>query len=193
MAKAKDKIVLNLNLLKPQSEPQKPWVKFSSWLFSSGRVIIVLVELAVLIAFVARFKLDADIATVNEAIGLQIPYIQSKRQLELEVRQIQLQLKTISDLRKSSPRYDLILDKIAAQTPQGVILDTLTMDKRVGGVGFRMVGIALTNTDLSTLLYGLRQEQGFSAIDLTSIGVEQGSISFTISGQSSVDITEQSL
>ncbi len=63
MSKSKVKLAIHLNLLKPQSNPEQLPIKLFRWLLLSGRYIFVFVEALVLIAFAARFKLDADIAT----------------------------------------------------------------------------------------------------------------------------------
>ena len=64
-AQKEDKLKIKLNLLHTQGLPEKLPVKFLKWLVNYGRYIVVLVEIIVLVAFVARFKLDADLAEIK--------------------------------------------------------------------------------------------------------------------------------
>ena len=68
MPKSKAHPAIDLNLLKPQSKPEKLPVRLLRWLLASGRYLFVFVEAIVLIAFAARFKLDEDLAAKKEDI-----------------------------------------------------------------------------------------------------------------------------
>src|SRR2546425_990488 len=99
MPKKPASIKINLDLLKPQSEPQRVALKAFKWLLSSGRLLVIFTEILVLAAFLFRFKLDADLQSTKEAIEQQIPYIQSQSGDENLIRQTQFQLSSIKNLR----------------------------------------------------------------------------------------------
>ncbi|MCL4366035.1 PilN domain-containing protein [Patescibacteria group bacterium] len=180
MPKPKSKLRINLNLLKPQSNPEKITVKLFSWLLSGGRYIFVVVEALVLIAFVTRFKLDADLATKKEAIEEQIPYIQSLKPYETVIRETQLKLSTISNIRKSSLDWSEVLKKIANQTPTNVQIISINIRKDAGNAVIHIIGQASTGSDLSSFIAGLKEESTFSNVNLASVGLEQGVIRFTL-------------
>lgn len=171
---------IHLDLLRPQSNPEKIWVILIRWLFSTGRYILIFVEAVVLIAFVTRFKLDADLASNKEAAENQIPYIQSQRPVEVLIRQTQLKLATIKAFRENSPDYVSILRHISSQTPQGVKILKLDLEKEVGKITIRITGQAQSNTDVTTFVSGLKQDKEFSNVNLTSAGLDQGAIHFSI-------------
>ena len=102
MPKSRPKLTIKLNLLRPQSNPEKLPLKLIRWLLYSGRYIFILVNALVLIAFGARFKLDGDLASKKEAIEEQIPYIESLKLYEILIRETQLKLSTIEGTKKSS-------------------------------------------------------------------------------------------
>jgi len=129
MPKAKHKLAINLNLLKPQSNPEKLPVKLIRWLLSSGRYIFVLVNALVLIAFGTRFKLDADLADKKYKIEEQIPYIDSLRPYEIIIRETQLKLLTIDTVKKSSPDWAATLKKIADQTPTSIKITNINIKR----------------------------------------------------------------
>ncbi len=180
MPKAKSKLTIKLNLLKPQSNPELLPVKFFRWLLSAGRYIFVLVEAVVLIAFGARFKLDADLASKKEAIEEQIPYIESLKPYEVLIRQTQLKLSTIGSLKGNSLDGSVILKKIADQTPSSVKITSINIDKKAGTITIHITGQTQINKDLSNFIVGLKGDSAFSNVNTTSIGLEQGMIKFTI-------------
>lgn len=182
MAKLPAKISLHIDLLKPQSSPEKPYLRFIRWLMSTGRFIVIIVEVVVLAAFLSRFKLDADIQTAKEAAEQQIPYIKSLSVDEAQIRQTQLQLATIKDVKQTSPDYVSILREIANQTPSSVKILTLSLEKDAGKSNLKITGTAQANQDVSTFALGLKSQDQFANINISSVSLEQGVINFTIIG-----------
>lgn len=180
MPKSSPKLSINLDLLKPQSNPQKLPVKLLRWLLSTGRFIFVFVEAVVLIAFIFRFKLDADIAARKEEIDEQIPYIESLKLTEVLIRQTQLKLSTIGGFNQSFADYPQILKRISDQTPTGVKITSLSLEKSVDKISIQINAQVQTNNDLITFLLGMREDQYFSDVNLVSVGLEQGIIRFTL-------------
>lgn len=178
--RSQPKFNLNLNLLRPQSNPEKIPVKLIHWLFASGRFIFVFVEALVLIAFIARFKLDADLAAKKEAIEEQIPYIESLKPYEVLIRQTQLKLSTIGSIRKNSLDFSLVFKKIADQTPINLKINSIDIKKDVGSANVHIVGQTQLSNDLTSFIAGLKEDGGFSNVTLTNVGLEQGLIKFTI-------------
>lgn len=183
------KLAIHLDLLHPQSSPEKLPVKLIRWLLSTGRFIFVFVEALVLLAFIARFKLDADLASKKEAIEQQIPYIESLKPYEILIRQTQLKLSTIDTIKTNSMDYPVILKKIADQTPVGVKIVSLNIGKNIDSATVQINAQVQTNNDLTSFTAGLKEDPIFSDVNLTSVGLEQGVINFTVS--TSVKLTQQ--
>lgn len=181
MSKSKSKLAINLNLLKPQSNPEKLPAKLINWLLSSGRYIFVFVEALVLIAFGARFKLDADLAAKKEAIEEKIPYIESLKPYEVVIRQTQLKLSTIDTIKRGSLDWPTVLKKIADQTPLNVKIISINIKKEAGSGSVRIAGQAPNGSELTSFITGLKGEKAFSNVNLENVAVEQGVITFTVS------------
>ena len=177
----KVKIGIHLDLLKPQSNPEKIPVKIIRWLLSTGRFIFIFVEIIVLIAFITRFKFDADLASKKEAIEQQIPYIESLKPFEILIIQTQFKLSTIDSFYKTYADYPQILKKIAGQTPFGVKIVGLNMEKDVTKVTIHLTAQAQSNNDVAIFLAGLKQDQLFSDVTITGISFEKGSLNFSLS------------
>jgi len=181
MAKNLPKLGIHLNLLKPQGNPEKIFVKLLKWLLATGRYIFIFVEALVLIAFIARFKLDADISSKKEAIEQQIPYIESLKPYEVLIRKTQLKLSTIDAIKTNSPNFSNILRKIADQTPSSVRINSINLSKELNSVKVQINGQSQNNNDLTIFFLGLKQDESFSNVGFSSIGFEKGAINFSIS------------
>lgn len=174
------KLAIHLDLLRPQSNPEKLLVKLIRWLLSTGRYIFVFVEALVLIAFIARFKLDADLQANKEAIEQQLPFIESLKPFEVLIRQTQFKLSTIDAFYRNYADYAQILKNIADQVPAGVKITSLNLEKNASKITVNLNCEAKNNSDLATLLTGLKQDQLFPDTNITSIGFEKGTLIFSV-------------
>ena len=177
------KLIINFDLLKPQSNPEKTSVKILRWLLSTGRYIFIFVEAVVLIAFIARFKLDEDLASKNEAIKQQVPYIQSLKSTENLIRQTQLKIASIDTSRKAYPDYAGILKKISDQIPSSVKINSLNIDFTEGIVTAKLSAQTQINSDLGVFISNLKQTQTFSDVNIDSVGFEKGNTVFSMTAQ----------
>lgn len=180
MPKPKPKIAINLDLLKPQSNPEKLLVKLLHWLLGSGRFIFIIVEAVVLIAFFTRFKMDADLASRKETIEEQIPYIESLKPDEILIKQTQLKLATINAFKTNQPDYPQILQQIGSNTPLSVTVTSLNLEKNSNKVIVHISAQAQNNKDVVTFITKLKEDKHFSNATLSSAGLEEAFIKFTI-------------
>ena len=183
MPKSAPKLAIKLNLLKPQSNPEKLPVKLIRWLLSTGRYIVIIVEAVVLVAFAARFKLDADLAAKKEAIEEQIPYIESLKPYEILIKQTQLKLSTIGNIKKDLLDWPAVIKKIADQTPLNVKIINIKMEKTIDNTSLHITGQTQLNSDLQSFIAGLRSDTTFNNVNLTSVVLEQGVIRFALDAQ----------
>lgn len=180
MPKPKSGLTINLDLLKPQSNPEKFLVRLMKWLLSTGRFIFIFVESLVLIAFIARFKLDADLASKKEAIEEQIPYIDALKSSEVLIRQTQFKLSTIESIKTTSADFATILNKISSQTPTDVKITNINLVKNIDNISIHINAQTQSNNNLTNFTTGLKEEEGFSNVNLVSVSLEQNSLHFTI-------------
>lgn len=173
---------IRLNLLHPIGSKEPILTKFIRWLLSSGRYIIIGVEAVVLLAFLSRFKFDADLQNTKEAIEAQLPFVQSLKGDEALIRQTHLQLATVKDIRLNSPNMVNILNQLAKQTPQSIKLTNLNLTNKVGVVEMKISGEAANNSDITYFFNNLKTDPNFKDLNLSGIGLNQGAIIFTING-----------
>ena len=181
------RLAIHLDLLKPQSNPEKVFVKLIHWLLLTGRYIFIFVEAVVLIAFAARFKLDSDLSAKREAIEAQIPYIENLKPTENLIKHTQLKLSTIDTFQKSYTDYPQVLKGIADQTPIGIKISTLSIESKDAKTTLQLSGQAQNNNDVAAFLDGLKTNPLFVSVVITSINLEKNILDFSLTAN--IDLT----
>lgn len=175
--------LFKVNLLLNKNEQVKLQVKLLKWVLSSGRFIVVFVELIVIMAFVYRYKLDGDLADIQEKINEQVPYIESLKNDEILIRETQFQLSTIKQIKSSSPDFPQVLVKLSELTPKTIRLTGISFDRSqvLTRTTMSITGQTPSNLELSAYIKALQKEPTFTEISLTNISFE-GQTTFTITG-----------
>lgn len=190
MAKTAPKISLNLNLLHPQGEGQKLAVKLINWLLSAGRYIIIFVEILVLGAFLARFKLDGDLIELKENIEEQIPFIQSLKNDEALIRKLQFQIASLREIKNTTPDYTEILKSISEKLPKELSLQTINFERGVGKTSVKFSGTARNYQQLQIFIGELKSDPQFSDVNLASVELQEGTITFSVTASFKVEAKE---
>lgn len=174
---------LKINLLLKKEAQLKIHRRLLKWILSSGRFIVIFVEIATIGAFVFRYKLDSELLDLQEQIKNQIPYIQSLKQNEIVIRQTQLQLSTIKQIKSGSPNFAAIFARIATLTPYNIKLTNITLDRAQSFPKTTVIisGQTSSNFELSAFLKALQKDPNFAEITLSNVSFE-GQVTFTITG-----------
>lgn len=192
MTKTAPKISLNLDLLHPQGEGQKLAVKLINWLLSAGRYIIIFVEILVLGAFLARFKLDGDLIELKENIEEQIPFIQSLKNDEALIRKLQFQITSLREIKTNSPDYTEILKNISKKLPKEVTLQTINFERTIGKTSIKFSGTARNYRQLQIFIVELKSDPQFSDVNLASVELQEGTITFSVTASSKIEAKGES-
>ncbi|MFH0937233.1 MAG: PilN domain-containing protein [Candidatus Daviesbacteria bacterium] len=172
-----------VNLLIFKEEQPKFHIKLLRWMLSSGRFIVVFVEILTISAFVYRYKLDSDLLDLQEKIKEGVPYIQSLKKDEDAIRQTQFQLKTIKEIKNASPNFAAIYVQIAKLIPVSIKLTNINLDRSqsFSKTNITISGQTPSNLELSAFIKALKSDPTFTNINLTNISFE-GETTFTITG-----------
>lgn len=171
-----------INLLIQKNIQPKIYVRFLKWALSSGKFIVIVVELITISAFVYRYKLDSELSDLQEKIKEVIPFVESLNNDEILIRQTQFQLQTIKQIKSDAVNYDQVFSKIALLTPKSIRLTNISIDSSTPvSSGLTISGITPSNFELSAFIKSLKGDQTFSNISLTNISFE-GETSFIITG-----------
>lgn len=177
------KLRISLNLLHPREVQAKLSEKFLKWLITYGRYIVILVEVVVVAAFLARFKYDADLDNLKIKINQDLPYVEGQATDEALINQTQVKLALIDKSFLSSDKWQEAIIELASQTPDSIqFVGLLLEEKDEQNLSFRISASTLSNTDLGIFLNNLRSQENLSDINLASISFDNEQISFAITG-----------
>jgi Tfp pilus assembly protein PilO len=182
--------ILRINLLHPQGQQLKFSGKFLSWLLGYGRFIIIVVEIAVIICLLYRFKLDADLDSINNQIRQEAASIQSHSADEKLIKQTQEKLKVIGQTYKNTPDWRNGFASLSKTVPTGVTFNNLSLqhDQNARSVQFKVSATAKSSQDLASFLNALKEtdkddsQKVFKDINLSNVSLSEGSINFLVSG-----------
>ena len=175
---------LHVDILHPLGEQVSVAVKALQWVSTTGRYIVIVVELVVIAAFLSRFKLDADLAALQDPINRQVTFIKSLNKQENLIRQTQFQIQTIQQTKAQVPAYTTSLATLAQLTPQPVKLATVDFDQTQNfpKTNLTITGQSPSTIELSAFMKALQKETSFENITLTNISFDRQTVIFTITG-----------
>lgn len=182
MADHKKKL-FQINLLAHQDQELNFQTRFLKWVLTSGKYIVIVVEVVVVGALVYRYKLDSDLAGIQDKIKQEVPYIKSLQKDEQEIRLTQFQLASIKQIKSQNPDYVKTLNLIASLSPQAIKLTNISFDQTqfFPKTTFSISGVTSSNLEVSNFIKALKSSPSFTEITLSNITF-QGQTSFTITG-----------
>ncbi|HBC72337.1 MAG: hypothetical protein UX91_C0001G0046 [Candidatus Amesbacteria bacterium GW2011_GWB1_47_19] len=157
-----------INLLPLSGLETSFWGKLLKWAITSGRYIIIVTELVVILAFLSRFKLDSDLVNLNEEINGKVNILNGYAPLEQEFIQRQARLEALDKLLagRYSPRDKM--DKLAEKVPPELKLAILDMDQEK----ITSEANSLGEQALGTFITGLGKDPTWKSIELTQVSEE---------------------
>ncbi|KKS33238.1 MAG: hypothetical protein UU93_C0001G0069 [Candidatus Amesbacteria bacterium GW2011_GWA2_42_12] len=170
----------SINLL-PQSEFETSfWGKLLTWALSTGRYVIILTELVVIIAFISRFKLDQDLQVLSEKISGQKNVLRASSSYETRFRQVQTKITTAKKKLDTQHQVTQALDLVTSRVITGVKLENINVD---------LNGVSVTGTALDSQIFGnfvtrFSISPQWKSIDLSNISqTDTLGVKFTISAK----------
>ena len=156
---------VGINLL-PQSEfEQSFWGRFLKWAITTGRYILILVELVVIIAFLSRFKLDKDLADLADSISGKKAVLEAAYSSEQNFRFTQARLNAAGTLLSSQVGARKLLETVVSYVPPEVSLTKLVITPSLVTVS----GKTDSQTGLAILLARMTADRSWASIDLTDV------------------------
>jgi hypothetical protein len=110
----------SINLLIDRGAPPTIWERAYDWVTGSARIVVIVTELIVLLAFGWRFYLDRSLNDLNERISKKGNALKSLSDDEDEIRIIQAKLNTYRELWTVSSTYAEVISEINNFMPTGI-------------------------------------------------------------------------
>lgn|GEM_PF-2226853 len=154
------------NFLKPQVEPPSPWSRIYDWVVGTARAILILFEIAVVIALGVRIVVDVQSKNIDEQITT-LETIMSQRALEEQkYRDLQLKTGAYATIWTTGQIYSELFDLINEYIPPSAVLFNVNLE----GDLIRIDGKA-SNADIKQMENGLKQSNLFKDTKLTILEV----------------------
>ncbi|MBI2590907.1 MAG: PilN domain-containing protein [Candidatus Blackburnbacteria bacterium] len=169
-----------INLVLKEGFENSTLGKILSWSLSAGRLIVILTELVVILAFLSRFWLDRTLTDLNESNTNKRKQIEASSSFEANFRNIQDRLANYQKYAFKT-NNDAKIAQIASLLPADVTLTKINLSKK----DFQISGISLSESGLSGFMKGISNSPPFKNVVLSSLNLatdgQQGLV-FTIKG-----------
>lgn len=161
-----------INLLPKTEFELSFWGRFIKWALSSGRYIIILTELVVIIAFMSRFKLDRDASDVGDAILGKQSLLEASSNTEKTLRLVQNKLEWANQKLNGAPKINIILDKL---------FNANVVSLSIKNTDITLIAKTVSETELGNLVGRLNENKTFKSVELSDISTDvDGTIKFIL-------------
>lgn len=151
----------------PKNEFEKSFSgKFLNWAIFYGRYVVILTEIVVIVAFFLRFRVDADLANVNDSIAGKKSIIYTNLKFEDQFKAVQTRVREAGKV-VSNRSYTQTLDRVINKIPDGVKITTLT----VNGSDFLFTATA-DQTSFNALVQNMLSTKEFNNVSLSNISYD---------------------
>ncbi|OGY09924.1 MAG: hypothetical protein A2782_04450 [Candidatus Blackburnbacteria bacterium RIFCSPHIGHO2_01_FULL_43_15b] len=169
-----------INLILKEGFENSTLGKVLAWSLSVGRIIVILTELVVILAFLSRFWLDRTLTDLNESNTNKRKQIEASSIFEANFRNIQDRLANYQKYAFKT-NDDALVAKIASLIPSDVTLTKINLTTE----DFQISGISLSEAGLAGFMKGLSDNTPFGSVTLSSLNLateEQQGLVFTAKG-----------
>lgn len=148
------------------------------WALTSGRVLVVLTEFVVILAFGSRFYYDRKLNDLMETIDQKQAVVESYADIEKQMRDLLAREKIIDNYLKNNLRVSERIRQIKSVTPAGVSYEQIT----VMPTNLDLSGRAGSETAFYQVLTGLTALPDVTEVSVGGINFEQkfGQVNFKI-------------
>ena len=176
---AQKKKTKEINLLPQEQFATTTTGRVLAWVLSTFRLIVVLTEMVVIIAFRSRFWLDIRSSDLTDEVENQKEIVESYSNFEKVFRQTQKKLGVFSQFSANPAQFDLVKNYITPYLPSDVFLKSITLTYSE----VRIQGSSFTEQSIAQLISNLNSAGKLKDVKLTQVSSKNESpfIEFSIS------------
>ena len=149
------------------------------WALSTFRIIVIVTEMVVMIAFLSRFWLDARNVDLNDLIKQKQAVLASSSDFEKDFRNTQKRLKVFSALTPEERPISSYLTTIASYLPS----DTSLSSYSYSGGTIQVKGEAVSEAGIAQFIVNLEEAGSFETVEMINLDSsrqETSLLSFTL-------------
>lgn len=169
-----------VNLVPPSEFESGFWGKFLKWAVTTGRYMIILTEMVVIVAFLMRFKLDEDLRNINEQINGQVGLLKSMSVGENKFRALQKKVNLASSMldNRTQPTDGVIY------LQERSLPEINTRKKEIMPKEIVFAAATLSDKAMGQFMASLSAEGTWASLDVTElVGDKESGIKFTIAAK----------
>jgi hypothetical protein len=170
--------VSSINLLPKDSFEFSALGKVLKWVTTVGRVLVVLTEFVVLLAFATRFYFDRKLSDMGEVLDQKKVQIEAYGTVEAEMRRVLEKQQPVKAAQTGGLGFGPKIDYLTGIVPVGTVLDGLTLNKD----GLGISGVAQSEYGFAQLVASIKKMPNVSKVNMKSTSFDQitGGVKFSI-------------
>jgi len=162
------------NFLKPQVEPPSVWTRVYDWVVGTARLILIIFEVAVVIALGIRIVVDIQSKNLDDQIGNVESILNVRSAEEIKYRLLQDKINAFTTAWTTSNSYSSEYAAINKFIPLSATDYTVSID----GMAITITGKA-NNADIGAMENSLKGASLFTDTKLSTLEVGSGLSKFT--------------
>jgi Tfp pilus assembly protein PilN len=174
-AKSKAKKSDRINLLPQEGLSATIQGRVLLWLLSTFRYIVIVTELFVVAAFIARFWLDAKNTNLSDEIQQNKAVIESYQDFENEFKSVQKRLKIYNTYTQNRGKIADLISAVITSKPPEITYSTITADE----TGMKIGAKSLSEIGIQQFLVNLKANKKFASVSLGNISTNEGEYAYT--------------
>lgn len=172
-----------INLLPQEEFASSTFGRILTWVLSSFRIIVIMVDVLVMMAFFSRFWLDARSNDLDDLVKQKQSLISASSDFEDEFKQIQKKLAVFSVVAKSEKGYGDYIKTLTSLLPNSTSLASLSFaDNELS-----LKGVSPDESGIAQFITNLEASESFQDTVLFQVGGEgAGSSLLTFSAKTKI-------
>jgi hypothetical protein len=157
-----------INLLPPSEFELSFWGRFLKWAVTTGRYVIIVTELVVIVAFLSRFKLDTELASLTDEIRGKKNVLDAQQSIEAKFMGVQSRLEHANKILESSLTAGTEVDWIIKTVPEGIKITNLSVNKN-----FDLIDVnAVKDSDLGIMLGQMNKTGRWKSMEVSGLSAD---------------------
>ena len=154
-----------INLLPQKGFEATTAGRILAWILSTFRIIVIITELLVMVAFLSRFWLDAQNTDLNDQIRQKQAVLTASQDFEIRFKDIQERLKIFSEL--TSKKADIV--NLISTITINLTPDIVTSEIVVGGEQIVISGVTPNEKSIEQFIVNLEETPNFKDVGIVEI------------------------
>ena len=134
--------------------------QFFRWVTNSGKIIIIVVDILIVVVFLARFKLDKDMSSLEKKTQEKALIVNTTSDIEAKHREVLPKLKLLETIMSQQIDWKSRLTKLQDEIPENVLITNMEFDNN---------NLSLTAEVKTAQDFGLFMNQLISDISVKSL------------------------